>query len=71
MLNSYIHFPVDVDFDKLVDYLCFSMLVWNECEDKTFHEACIHEVITNGHDGSRLKASAWKTIHEKNDKQTW
>ncbi|KAL7596924.1 hypothetical protein Lser_V15G30597 [Lactuca serriola] len=41
------------------------MLVWNESEDKTFLDACIHELTTNDREGSRLKASLWKTIREK------
>ncbi|XP_023738953.1 L10-interacting MYB domain-containing protein-like [Lactuca sativa] len=41
------------------------MLVWNESEDKTFLDACIHELITNGREGSGLKDSSWKTVREK------
>ena len=41
------------------------MLVWNETEDKTFLDACIHELTTNGREGSRLKTSSWKTVREK------
>ncbi|CAI9279350.1 unnamed protein product [Lactuca saligna] len=46
-------------------YMIFLMLVWNESEDKTFLDACIHELTTNGREGSGLKASSWKTIREK------
>ena len=41
------------------------MLVWNESEDKTFLDACIHELTTNGREGFGLKANSWKTIREK------
>ena len=41
------------------------MLVWNESEDKTFLDACIHELTTNGREGSGLKTSSWKIVREK------
>ncbi|XP_052622453.1 L10-interacting MYB domain-containing protein-like [Lactuca sativa] len=40
-------------------------LVWNKSEDKTFLGACIHELTTNGREGSGLKASSWKIVREK------
>ncbi|KAL4577178.1 hypothetical protein LXL04_013282 [Taraxacum kok-saghyz] len=40
-------------------------VIWKECADKTFLEACIHELTTNGRDGSGFKASSWKIVAEK------
>ncbi|XP_052625010.1 L10-interacting MYB domain-containing protein-like [Lactuca sativa] len=41
------------------------MLVWTESEDKTFLDACIHELTTNGLEGSGLKATSWKIVRKK------
>ena len=40
-------------------------VIWKECADKTFLEACIHELTTNGREGSGFKASSWKIVAEK------
>ncbi|KAI3751494.1 hypothetical protein L2E82_22582 [Cichorium intybus] len=41
-------------------------IVWkHECIDKTFIEACIHEMITNGREGCSLKAVSWKNVGER------
>ncbi|MFS7960369.1 putative Myb/SANT-like domain-containing protein [Helianthus anomalus] len=32
--------------------------------EKTFLEACVHEITVNGHEGSSLKQASWKTVAE-------
>lgn len=36
-----------------------------ECVDKTFLEACIHELTTNGREGSGLKSNLWIVVVKK------
>ncbi|XP_052625036.1 L10-interacting MYB domain-containing protein-like [Lactuca sativa] len=40
---------------------------WKQIEgvEKTFLEACIHEITTYGREGSSLKASSWKNVAER------
>ncbi|KAI7747016.1 hypothetical protein M8C21_012667 [Ambrosia artemisiifolia] len=43
-----------------------SRISWKSPEvAKTFLEACIHELITNGREGSSLKQLSWKNVAEK------
>ncbi|XP_022034976.1 L10-interacting MYB domain-containing protein-like [Helianthus annuus] len=35
-----------------------------ECVEKTFLEACVHEITVNGREGSSLKQASWKTVAE-------
>ncbi|XP_052619621.1 L10-interacting MYB domain-containing protein-like [Lactuca sativa] len=67
-VSNYIKLQVDFSFLYAIvvhKVAAFLMLVWNESEDKTFLDACIHELTTNGREGSGLKASSWKIVREK------
>ncbi|XP_023759494.1 L10-interacting MYB domain-containing protein-like [Lactuca sativa] len=42
-----------------------SRIIWDQSLDKTFLDACIHEVTTNRREGSALKPNSWKVVAEK------
>lgn len=38
-------------------------IVWKQdYVDKTFLDACIHEITSNGREGTSLKANSWKVV---------